>query len=460
MLASFRVLVQPLQPRAVRGPRTASIASGVAANEFSFPLRDANGVNYGVPVGIILNNTRMEWLDYAIRNLDQWRIKCYNVDWTRMLHTGEDWYRLDYLSVNSAGTPVYAVADGVVVRHSTGISYPGNVVVIAHALPEGRTIYSMYGHVANVRVVVGDNVARGEQIATIFNQGYVGRTPGRHPAWDSHLHFEMRWRADMGNIYVPGTNAYNYNYPGCTYAYPGRGYTYRISPDDYPYPDDGYVDPTDFITARMPTATLQISAVLTDPITATLALSNYIPLVAQPAPEPQIVCSDVLVNGGFETNGGWAGVANTAGTIYTENIYSAVRARSGSRGGRVGSPGVNGYWNEVLQTTLVPANTISATLSFWRYLDTSETSTSVAYDVFRYGIETDRGIELVAPRRIDNTSAGRGRWVQESIVLADASALAGKGVWITFKGTTDGNQPSSLYLDDVALSVCAEKESR
>ncbi len=118
--------------------------------------------------------------------------------------------------------------------------------------PKAVTIFSMYGHVANVSVIVGDSVARGQQIATVLNQGYVGRTPGLHPSWDSHLHFEMRWMQDAGNIYEPGTNAYNYNYPACTWAYPGRGYTYRISPDAYPYPDAGYVDPTDFITARLP----------------------------------------------------------------------------------------------------------------------------------------------------------------------------------------------------------------
>ena len=56
----------------------------------------------------------------------------------------------------------------------------------------------------------------------------------------------------------------------------------------------------------------------------------------------------------------------------------------------------------------------------------------------------------------DNTSAGRGQWVRETLVFADPSAVLGQGVWVTFKGTTDGNQPSSLYLDDVELQVCGE----
>ena len=253
LVQSFRVLDQPLKPKTnLISPESIGgvVAEPPVANVFSYPLLPGNGVSYGVPPGMIVGGTHIEWLDYAIRNLDQWRIKCYGVDWSRMLHTGEDWYRNDYLTANTAGSPVYAVADGIVERHNPGISYPGNVVLIRHRLPDGRNIYSMYGHIANVRVVQGQQVTRGQQIATVLNQGYTGRTPNRHPSWDSHLHFEMRWFLDGTNIYVPSTNAYGYNFPSCTYAYPGRGYTYIINPNDYPYPGRGYVDASDFIAAR------------------------------------------------------------------------------------------------------------------------------------------------------------------------------------------------------------------
>jgi murein DD-endopeptidase MepM/ murein hydrolase activator NlpD len=489
VLRTFRLTGSALKPRAVR-VRAAGEADirAATADVFSYPLQNGNGVNYGVPVGRVLNGTRMEWLDYAIRNLDQWRIKCYGVDWSRMIHTGEDWYRLDYLTANSAGTPVYAVADGVVVRHNPGLSYPGNVVVVRHALPEGRSIYSMYGHIANVSVIVGDTVRRGQQIATIYNQGYVGRTPSQHPSWDSHLHFEMRWIQDAGNIYEPGTNAYGYNYPNCTWTYPGRGYTYRINPNDYPYPGAGYVDPSDFIAARLapddpsraaialqttPSATETITPTetvtpTTPPVTAQptsaapVTRTSWLPMVARPVVPVEPICANVLVNGGFEASTGWAGIANTSGTIYSEGVYSAARARNGARSGRVGSININGYWNEILQTAVLPTDTISATLTLWRFLDTSETSTSTAYDVFRIGLETDEGIELIAPRRVDNTSTGRNTWVSETIVLADVGALTRTlgapqtpgSVWITIKGTTDGNNQSALYVDDVELIAC------
>ncbi|MCX6018686.1 MAG: M23 family metallopeptidase [Chloroflexi bacterium] len=436
LLATFRALDQPLQTRAVRAPAAAVEDASVTA-AFEFPMRDAAGANYGVPEGRIEQSVRMEQLGYGTRNLDQWRIKCFDVDWSRMLHAGEDWYRLDTAMTNTAGAPVYAVADGVVVRHNSLLSYPGNVVVIWHRLPDGSDIYSMYGHVADVRVVVGEVVTRGQQIAVVFDQGYRGRTPELHPVWDSHLHFELRRRADMGNIYEAGTNAYGYDYPKCTWLYPGRGYTFRIHPNDYPYPGDGYVAPSAFIAAHTPVMNVSGERVL-------------LPLVQR---EPAIACANVLVNSNFEAEAGWAGLANTEVTVYSTTAYSAVHVHGGARSGRVGSPEVNGYWSEILQTVQMPAEVVSATLTVWRYLDTAEISTRTVYDAFRIGLETDGGVELVPPLRIDNAGAGRGEWVRTDIPI-DVARLSGRGVWVTIKGATDSTLPSSLYVDDVELIVC------
>ncbi|MCA9858281.1 MAG: M23 family metallopeptidase [Thermomicrobiales bacterium] len=92
-------------------------------------------------------------------------------------HTGENWY-LDF-DGNSAGAPIYAVADGVVVF--AGSDYPGRVVIIQH---DGG-IYSMYGHLDyDLLVGEGATVSRSQMIARVLN-----KTDGRSP---SHLHFEMR----------------------------------------------------------------------------------------------------------------------------------------------------------------------------------------------------------------------------------------------------------------------------
>lgn len=639
LVASFRVLAQPLRPRPFIAQPSSAQAEPPVASVFTYPMRSAAGVLYGIPTGIVISDTHMEWLGYAIRNLDQWRIKCYGVDWSRMLHSGEDWYRLD--GANTAGAPVYAVADGVVARHNPGISYPGNVVMIRHRLPDGRAIYSMYGHVTNVRVVEGQMVSRGQQIATVLSQGYTGRTAGQHPSYDSHLHFEMRWFLDGTNIYVPGTNAYGYNYPSCAYAYPGRGYTYRIHPDDYPYPAAGYVNPTEFIRARLnePPPGCQPTELIVNggfesglpgtPWTATNSQGRNDPLIyksrphsgvwggwlgnvvnyvdtlaqtvtippgsaqltltfwrqarsyepagngddtlvarlttsagadiappwvltsaaarnvwvkealvfdvsgyagsvvrlsftgnndgdnassffiddvalmrecppasneaaattiadAQPAPAlsaaPQqeqahaaylpivglseedkesallsVECADLLVNGDFEgapPGRPWVGIANTSSAIYNDAFIFTTRPRAGARSGRIGSPSLNYYWNELLQTVQLPPDVASVTLTYWRYLSTTETSVSTVYDRFLVGVETEQGLEIVAPQQIDNTSAGRNAWVQHTLSVPDAGRYAGQRVWVSFKASTDGSLPSSLFVDDAQLMVC------
>ncbi|GLQ99556.1 M23 family metallopeptidase [Dyella mobilis] len=76
-----------------------------------------------------------------------------------------------------AGTPVYAVAAGTVVRSSGDRSY-GNVVVINHH----NGFETLYAHNSKLLVKAGQNVKAGQQIAKV---GSTGRSTG------PHLHFEI-----------------------------------------------------------------------------------------------------------------------------------------------------------------------------------------------------------------------------------------------------------------------------
>ena len=84
------------------------------------------------------------------------------------------------------GDPIYAVADGRVLLAREGGPGWGNVIIVLHAYIEHerrKYIQSYYGHVLAMQVHAGDDVHRGQQIAT------VGTGNGRYFA---HLHFEMR----------------------------------------------------------------------------------------------------------------------------------------------------------------------------------------------------------------------------------------------------------------------------
>ena len=77
------------------------------------------------------------------------------------------------------GTPVYATADGTVLRAGWNSGGYGNLVEIDH----GRGIVTRYGHMSKVIVSEGQRITRGQQV------GYVGST-GRSTG--NHLHYEVR----------------------------------------------------------------------------------------------------------------------------------------------------------------------------------------------------------------------------------------------------------------------------
>jgi murein DD-endopeptidase MepM/ murein hydrolase activator NlpD len=77
------------------------------------------------------------------------------------------------------GTPIYATADGTVVRAGWNSGGYGNLVELDH----GRGITTRYGHMSAILVEAGDHVTRGQQIGRM---GSTGRSTG------NHLHYEVR----------------------------------------------------------------------------------------------------------------------------------------------------------------------------------------------------------------------------------------------------------------------------
>jgi peptidase M23-like protein len=154
--------------------------------------------------------------------------QCYGVPYTDLWHAGEDWGA-------STAIPIHAVAAGVV-RYSSKLkngaledpsttkSYPGGVVIIEHTLPNGRNIWSMYGHLdpAKVTVSKGDRVTKGMKIADgLIQQTYQGNN-------NTHLHWEMRYFFNGSGI-----NSTASNYTKSCSGIPGPGYTYPGRPDGF-----------------------------------------------------------------------------------------------------------------------------------------------------------------------------------------------------------------------------------
>lgn len=102
--------------------------------------------------------------------------------------------------LNSAGTPVLAAGDGIVIvagndQENIYSPYPnfyGNLIVLEHLVPEPvrqqipsspEVVYSLYAHLSEILVKKGEKVISGQEI------GWVGMSGA---ATGSHLHFEVR----------------------------------------------------------------------------------------------------------------------------------------------------------------------------------------------------------------------------------------------------------------------------
>jgi murein DD-endopeptidase MepM/ murein hydrolase activator NlpD len=118
---------------------------------------------------------------------------------------------------NQFGTGILAVASGWVVyagddskvKFGPQNDFYGNLVVIEHdrLAPDGRPLYTLYGHMSRVDVATGQRVEQGDKIGQVGSTGV---------ALGSHLHLEVR----IGDMYDYGST---YNPDLWILPWPGYG---------------------------------------------------------------------------------------------------------------------------------------------------------------------------------------------------------------------------------------------
>ncbi|WP_433745797.1 protease pro-enzyme activation domain-containing protein [Falsibacillus pallidus] len=150
--------------------------------------------------------------------------------------------------------------------------------------------------------------------------------------------------------------------------------------------------------------------------------------------------TELITNGGFESGQSPWTESSTGGY----QLVDTSRPHAGSS-----SAYLNGYNNStdtIYQTVSIPANATSATLTFWTYVSTSETSH--AYDYLYAQVRNTSGSPLATLLTLnDGTASG---WVKRTY---DLSNYKGQTVQIAFKGTNDSSNPTDFFVDDVSLQV-------
>ncbi|HEY88471.1 MAG TPA: M23 family metallopeptidase [Thermoflexia bacterium] len=250
VLLSLAVLAGWLLLRHYRGsgtggpllPALVATQSAELATTFTYPLDPERLAPY-IPQqsGPLDVDTRFDVQNPGLGD----RGKCFvnhagqQLPFSQLWHAGEDWFVHDADGKvqwgHAAGEPVQAVANGVV-SWAQNLGGEGNVLIVEHHLPHGERVWSVYWHLAGVRVAVGEAITRGQALGVIHDRGL-----------NSHLHWEIRTFATATELF-PLDSAGGRGQ--CNGYVMGVGYTWDDDPARAHPGYWGYLHPSEFVSSE------------------------------------------------------------------------------------------------------------------------------------------------------------------------------------------------------------------
>ncbi|MEA3308529.1 MAG: M23 family metallopeptidase [Chloroflexota bacterium] len=220
-------------------PQLATIQRAEPATTFTLPLDPVRFAPY-IPhqSGALDVDTRFDVQNSGLGDQG----KCFvdrtgeQIPFSHLWHAGEDWFVHDANGKvqwgDAAGEPVQAVANGVV-SWAQNLGTEGNVLIVEHRLSNGERVWSVYWHLADVRVAVGEAITRGQTLGVIHNRGL-----------NSHLHWEIRTFATATELFSPDSAG---GRGKCNGYVMGVGYTWDDEPTRAHPPAWGYLHPSEFV---------------------------------------------------------------------------------------------------------------------------------------------------------------------------------------------------------------------
>ena len=155
--------------------------------------------------------------------------------------------------------------------------------------------------------------------------------------------------------------------------------------------------------------------------------------------------AQLLGNPGFET-GSAAPWTSTAAVINPNG--AGETSHSGTWYAWLDGYGFT-HTDTLAQSVTIPANCLSATFSFWLHIDTSETTTTTAFDTLKVQVLNSSGTVLSTLHTYSNLDHNTG-YAQHSFSLAP---YAGQKITLKFTGAEDYEYQTSFVIDDTALNV-------
>ena len=187
--------------------------------------------------------------------------------------------------------------------------------------------------------------------------------------------------------------------------------------------------------------TYTVTETVTESGTGTTASASHTVTVTASGSSQQL-----LLNTGFES--GSTSWTMSSGVICTNASCSGETAHVGT-----GFAWLDGYGSAhtdtVSQSVAIPSGKTSATLAFYLHINTSETTTSTAYDKLTVQVLNSSGAVLATLATYSNLNAASGH-VLKSLNM---TPYIGQTVTVRFTGTEDSSLQTSFVLDDVTLTA-------
>jgi hypothetical protein len=155
--------------------------------------------------------------------------------------------------------------------------------------------------------------------------------------------------------------------------------------------------------------------------------------------------AQLLGNPGFET-GSAAPWTSTAAVINPNG--AGETSHSGTWYAWLDGYGTT-HTDTLAQSVTIPASCVSATVSFWLHIDTSETTTTTAFDTLKVQVLNSSGTVLSTLATFSNLNHITG-YAQHSFSL---SSFIGQTITLKFTGSEDSSLQTSFVVDDNALNV-------
>lgn len=157
---------------------------------------------------------------------------------------------------------------------------------------------------------------------------------------------------------------------------------------------------------------------------------------------------NLIRNPGFESGATVWTQTSSGGYLPIVNS-SAYSPHAGSYYAWLG--GYNSGTDTIEQSVAIPSSAKSAKLEFWYRIETSETTTSSAWDSLTVEFYNLSGSKLTTLATLSNLNKTNGAWVKSSTL--DVLAYKGQTVRLRFTGKTDSTNLTSFLIDDVSLAV-------